>query len=39
MVTAFGGDYMANFSAGTERNPLEMKVAITWRRFQPGFGN
>ena len=35
---------MANFSLvsqagfqprGSERNPLEMKVAITWRRFQP----
>ena len=24
------------FTAGSERNPLEMKVAITWRRFQPG---
>ena len=30
-----GVDYMANFSPGSQRNPLEMKVAITWR-FQPG---
>ena len=27
---------MANFSPGSERNPIEMKVAITWRRFLPG---
>ena len=27
---------MENFSLGSERNPLEMKVAITWGRFQPG---
>ena len=27
---------MPNFSLGSERNPLEMKVAITWRRFEPG---
>ena len=25
---------MANFSPGSARNPLEMKVAITWRKFQ-----
>ena len=30
-----GGDYKANFSPGSERNPFEMKVAITWRRFLP----
>ena len=29
-------DYMENFSQGSERNPPEMKVAITWRRIQPG---
>ena len=46
---AWGGDYMANFSPvsqaqlgwdfspGCERNPLEMKVPITWRRFLPGW--
>ena len=28
-----GGDYIANFSPGSERNPLEIKVAITWRMF------
>lgn len=32
-------DYMENFSQGSERNPPEMKVAITWRRFQPGLKN
>ena len=26
---------MANFSPGSERNPLEMKVVITQRRFLP----
>ena len=23
-----------DFSSGSERNPLKMRVAITWRRFQ-----
>ena len=35
-ILALGPDYMANFSPGPERNPLEMKVAITRGRCQPG---
>ena len=27
---------MENFSPGSERNLLEMKVAITWKKLQPG---
>ena len=25
-----------SFSPSSERNPLEMKLAFAWRRFQPG---
>lgn len=31
-----GPGYMANFGPRSERNALKMKVAIAWRRFQPG---
>ena len=27
---------MANFSPASETNPLKIKLAITWRRIQPG---
>ena len=27
---------MPNFSLGSEKKPPKMKVAITWRRFEPG---
>ena len=30
---------MANFSPASETNPLKIKLAITWRRIQPGLKN
>ena len=42
LQSALVADYMANFSPGwdfglaSEINPLKMKLAITWTKFQPG---
>ena len=30
---------MANFSSTSETDPLKIKLAITWRRIQPGLKN